>query len=69
MVIMWSYLAKVNDVPPLIITAVNSLIMLVLYAALAIVVGVLIEVPTMLMLVSICKKTCYSFEECHLDLP
>lgn len=38
-------------------------------AALATVVGVLIEVPVMLMLVSICKRTCYLFEECHLDLP
>ena len=38
-------------------------------AALATVVGVLIEVPVMLMLVSICKKTCGLFEECHLDLP
>ncbi len=38
-------------------------------AALATVVGVLIEVPVMLMLVSICKKTCYFFKECHLDLP
>lgn len=37
-------------------------------AALATVVGVLIEVPAMLMLVSICKRTCYLFEECHLDL-
>jgi len=38
-------------------------------AALATVVGVLIEVPVMLMLVSICKRTCSLFEECHLDLP
>ena len=38
-------------------------------AALATVVGVLIEVPVMLMLVSICKRYCYLFEECHLDLP
>lgn len=38
-------------------------------AALATVVGVLIEVPAMLMLVSICKRYCYLFEECHLDLP
>lgn len=38
-------------------------------AALATVVGVLIEVPVMLMLVSICKRTCFLFEECHLDLP
>lgn len=38
-------------------------------AALATVVGVLIEVPVMLMLVSICKRTCYLFRECHLDLP
>ncbi len=36
-------------------------------AALATVVGVLIEVPLMLMLVSVCKKTCYLFDECHLD--
>lgn len=38
-------------------------------ASLATVVGVLIEVPVMLMLVSICKRTCSLFEECHLDLP
>jgi len=38
-------------------------------AALATVVGVLIEVPVMLMLVGICKKTCYLFRECNLDLP
>ncbi len=38
-------------------------------AALATVVGVLIEVPVMLMLVSICKRTCYIFHECHLDDP
>jgi ACR3 family arsenite transporter len=31
--------------------------------ALATVVGVLIEVPVMLMLVSICKKTCFMFKE------
>lgn len=37
-------------------------------ASLATVVGVLIEVPVMLMLVSICKRTCYIFEECSLDL-
>lgn len=36
-------------------------------AALATVVGVLIEVPVMLMLVSICKRTCYLFEKCDLD--
>ncbi len=36
-------------------------------AALATVVGVLIEVPLMLMLVLICKKTCHLFNECHLD--
>ena len=38
-------------------------------ASLATVVGVLIEVPVMLMLVSICIRTCSLFEECHLDLP
>jgi len=38
-------------------------------AALATVVGVLIEVPLMLMLVSICKRTCHMFSECHLDYP
>ncbi len=38
-------------------------------AALATVVGVLIEVPLMLMLVSICKRTCHLFHECHMDLP
>jgi len=36
-------------------------------AALATVVGVLIEVPLMLMLVSLCKRTCYLFDDCHLD--
>ena len=35
--------------------------------ALATVVGVLIEVPVMLMLVSICKRTCYLFEKCNLN--
>ncbi len=38
-------------------------------AALATVVGVLIEVPVMLMLVSICRKYCHLFKECYLDLP
>jgi ACR3 family arsenite transporter len=38
-------------------------------ASLATVVGVLIEVPVMLLLVSICKRTCFLFRECHLDLP
>lgn len=38
-------------------------------AALVTVVGVLIEVPMMLMFVSICKRTCYLFKECRLDLP
>ncbi|MCC7572098.1 MAG: ACR3 family arsenite efflux transporter [Candidatus Methanofastidiosum sp.] len=38
-------------------------------AALATVVGVLIEVPTMLLLVSICKKTCYLFPGCDLPWP
>ncbi len=38
-------------------------------ASLATVVGVLIEVPVMLMLVSICKRTCSIFEECYLDSP
>jgi ACR3 family arsenite transporter len=38
-------------------------------ASLATVVGVLIEVPVMLMLVSVCKRTCYLFSECNLDLP
>jgi ACR3 family arsenite transporter len=38
-------------------------------ASLATVVGVLIEVPVMLMLVSICRRTCYLFGECHLDQP
>ncbi len=37
--------------------------------ALATVVGVLIEVPVMLMLVGICKRSCYLFRECNLDLP
>ena len=38
-------------------------------AALATVVGVLIEVPLMLMLVAVCKRTCHLFDECHLDYP
>ena len=38
-------------------------------AALATVVGVLIEVPLMLSLVAVCKKTCYLFRECHLEDP
>jgi ACR3 family arsenite transporter len=38
-------------------------------AALATVVGVLIEVPVMLMLVAVCKKYCGMFVECNLDLP
>jgi ACR3 family arsenite transporter len=38
-------------------------------AALATVVGVLIEVPLMLMLVSICIRTCFMFKECNLELP
>lgn len=38
-------------------------------AALTTVVGVLIEVPLMLMLVSVCKRTCYMFNECHLNYP
>ena len=38
-------------------------------ASLATVVGVLIEVPVMLMLVAICKKSCGMFRECNLDLP
>ena len=37
-------------------------------AALATVVGVLIEVPVMLLLVSICMRTCHLFGECNLDL-
>jgi arsenite transporter len=38
-------------------------------AALATVVGVLIEVPLMLMLVFVCKRFCYIFDECYLDSP
>jgi ACR3 family arsenite transporter len=38
-------------------------------AALATVIGVLIEVPVMLMLVSICKRTCHIHEGCLLELP
>ena len=34
--------------------------------ALATVVGVLIEVPLMLVLVSVCKNTCHFFKECNL---
>jgi len=36
-------------------------------AALATVVGVLIEVPTMLLLVYICKKTCHYHRDCQMD--
>ncbi|HER44130.1 MAG TPA: arsenical-resistance protein, partial [Candidatus Eisenbacteria bacterium] len=36
-------------------------------AALATVVGVLIEVPVMLMLVAVCRRYCYMFSECHLQ--
>ena len=38
-------------------------------AALATVVGVLIEVPVMLLLVAICKRTCHLFGHCSLELP
>lgn len=38
-------------------------------ASLATVVGVLIEVPVMLMLVSVCRRTCHLFMKCNLDLP
>jgi ACR3 family arsenite transporter len=38
-------------------------------AALATVVGVLIEVPVMLMLVSFCRKKCHLFNGCSLGLP
>ena len=38
-------------------------------AALATVVGVLIEVPVMLLLVAICKRKCYLFQGCSLNLP
>lgn len=38
-------------------------------ASLATVVGVLIEVPVMLMLVGICKRSCHWFPGCDLDLP
>ncbi len=38
-------------------------------AVLATVVGVLIEVPVMLMLVSVCRRTCGLFAECGLHLP
>jgi ACR3 family arsenite transporter len=37
-------------------------------AALATVVGVLIEVPVMLLLVAICRRYCYIFKECKLGL-
>ena len=36
-------------------------------AALATVVGVLIEVPLMLLLVSVCKRTSHIFDDCHSD--
>jgi ACR3 family arsenite transporter len=38
-------------------------------AALATVVGVLIEVPVMLMLVAVCRRYCHVFAECHLQNP
>lgn len=38
-------------------------------AALATVVGVLIEVPLMLALVSVCKRYCYLFKGCSSELP
>ncbi len=38
-------------------------------ATLATVVGVLVEVPVMLSLVGIMKKSCFMFKECDLDLP
>lgn len=38
-------------------------------ASLATVVGVLIEVPVMLMLVFICKRTCHMFTGCNLEMP
>lgn len=38
-------------------------------ASFATVVGVLIEVPVMLMLVSVCRKTRYLFPACSTDLP
>jgi ACR3 family arsenite transporter len=38
-------------------------------AALATVVGVLIEVPLMLSLVSFCKRTCHWFSGCELEFP
>lgn len=38
-------------------------------AALATVVGVLIEVPVMLMLVAVCKRTCHWFRGCNLGYP
>ncbi len=38
-------------------------------AALATVVGVLIEVPVMLMLVAVCRRYCQIFSECHLQNP
>ena len=38
-------------------------------AALATVVGVLIEVPVMLMLVAVCRRYCHIFSECHLKNP
>jgi len=60
MVLVWGYLAKGNDGHTLVMVAINSLTMLFGLssgAALATVVGVLIEVPVMLMLVKICRKT------------
>jgi len=62
MVLVWGFLARGNDGHTLVMVAINSITMLLLYglstgAALATVVGVLIEVPVMLMLVKFCLRT------------
>jgi ACR3 family arsenite transporter len=60
MVLVWGYLARGNDGLTLVMVAINSLTMLFGLssgAALATVVGVLIEVPVMLMLVKFCLRT------------
>lgn len=62
--LMWGYLARGNQGLTLIMVAINSLTMLYGLssgAALATVVGVLIEVPLMLILVKICLQTRHWF--------
>jgi ACR3 family arsenite transporter len=64
MVLMWSYLARGNDGHTLVMVAIATaatLFGLASGAALATVVGVLIEVSVMLSLVEICKPTKHWF--------